>query len=332
MSTFVDVVEIEVQSGAGGPGCISFRREKYVPKGGPDGGDGGKGGSVYLQVDGNLNTLMDLDYRKEYKASAGETGSGGNKTGEAGRDVTIRVPPGTMAYNSDTGELICDLVREGEVFLVAPGGKGGRGNTHFKSSTNQAPRRADAGMPGITLRLRLELKLIADVGLVGFPNAGKSSLLRALSRARPKVAEYPFTTLTPNIGSVEIGEYRTIKMADIPGIIDGASRGRGLGLTFLRHIERTTLLLFLLDGAKSDFLEDLQILKDELKNYNWRLLAKPSLVCINKIDLWDAPTLEEWKHRLGEEYLFISAKEKVGLADLSRALTRIWNARGEEHA
>jgi GTP-binding protein len=329
---FVDLVEIEIQSGNGGAGCVSFRREKYVPKGGPDGGDGGNGGSVYIQVDDNLNTLMDLKYRKKYKAENGEPGKGGNKFGENGKDVTVRVPPGTMVFNAKTDELLCDLVKEGEKYLAARGGKGGRGNTHFKSSTNQSPRRADPGMPGETLILRLELKLIADVGLVGYPNAGKSSLLKAMSDAKPKIAEYPFTTLNPNIGIVKISEYQSIKMADIPGIIMGASKGKGLGLTFLRHIERTSVLLFVLDGEKNDFLEDHQVLKQELEDYNWRLLTKPSIVCINKIDLWDERMLSEWRSRLGDEYLFISAKEKIGLDRIKDILAELKREKDTENA
>ncbi len=328
---FVDLVEIEVQSGNGGAGCVSFRREKYVPKGGPDGGDGGNGGSVYIQVDSNLNTLMDLKYRKSYKATNGEAGKGGNKFGENGKDVTVKVPPGTMVYNARTDELLCDLIRDGEKYLAAKGGKGGRGNTHFKSPTNQSPRRADSGMPGEKLTLRLELKLIADVGLVGYPNAGKSSLLKAMSDAKPKIAEYPFTTLNPNIGIVRISEYDSIKMADIPGIIMGASKGKGLGLTFLRHIERTSVLLFLLDGEKNDFLEDYQVLKQELEDFNWRLLTKPSIVCINKVDLWDEQMLSEWKARLGDEYLFISAKEKIGLDRIKTVLADLKREKDTEN-
>ena len=317
---FVDLVEIEVKSGKGGPGCISFRREKYVPKGGPNGGDGGNGGSVYFQVDSNLNTLMDLKYRKHYKAGNGQPGQGSNKHGENGQDVIVRIPQGTMIFNAESGELICDLVEDGEKFLVAKGGKGGRGNTHFKSPTNQTPRRADSGIPGEVLNLRLELKLIADVGLVGYPNAGKSSLLKAMSRAKPKIADYPFTTLSPNIGIVEIAEYRTIRMADIPGIITGASHGKGLGLKFLRHIERTKVLLYLLDGSKEDFLEDYRILQKELENYNWRLPTKPSIVCVNKIDLWTEEQLVEFRDKLGPEFLYISAKDNIGLDDIRRIL------------
>lgn len=320
---FVDLVEIEVQSGKGGAGCVSFRREKFIPKGGPNGGDGGDGGNVYLQVDDNLNTLMDLKYRHKYRATNGRPGSGGNKSGENGKDVIIRVPQGTMIFDAETDELLCDLVIAGEKFMAAQGGKGGRGNTHFKSATNQTPRYADPGLPGEKLRLRIELKLIADIGLVGYPNAGKSSLLKAMSRAKPKIAEYPFTTLTPNIGIIEMEDYKTLKMADIPGIITGASKGKGLGLAFLRHIERTTTLLFLLDGSKEDFMEDLPALRKELEDYNWRLLSKPHIICVNKIDLWGEDDLDEWKQKLGYEYLFISAKEKLGLDDLKTALAKI---------
>jgi len=328
---FVDLVEIEVQSGRGGPGCVSFRREKYVPKGGPDGGDGGDGGSVFLEVNGNLNTLMDLRYRRKYKATNGLPGSGGKKTGERGKDLYIKVPPGTMIYNAESGELISDLVSDGESFQVARGGKGGRGNTHFKSPTNQSPRRADPGRPGEKLRLRLELKLIADIGLVGYPNAGKSSLLMALSKARPKIAEYPFTTLTPNIGMVEVENFKFVRMADIPGIISGASKGKGLGLAFLRHIERTSMLLFLLDGAKEDFMEDLPLLRNELQDYNWRLLSKPNIVCINKIDLWSDDKLMGWKQKLGPDYIFVSAKTKAGLKRLRAIIAKKIKLREKEN-
>jgi GTPase len=322
MSKFVDLVNIMVESGKGGPGCISFHTEKFIPKGGPDGGDGGDGGSVYIQVDSNLNTLMDLKYRHKYKAINGEYGKGRLKSGMKGKDVIVKVPPGTLVYDNETDELLADLVKDGQQFLAAKGGKGGRGNDHFKSSTNQSPRRADPGRPSEKHTLRLELRLIADVGLVGYPNAGKSSLLRALSHAKPKVADYPFTTLTPNIGIVELKDYKTIKMADIPGIIIGASKGKGLGLTFLRHIERTSLLLFILDGSKEDFLNDLGILRKELEDYNWRLLSKPSIVCINKVDLLENEKIDEWREQLGEDYLFISATENIELEQLKLILTR----------
>ena len=327
---FVDLVEIVVQSGKGGPGCVSFRREKYVPKGGPDGGDGGKGGSVYIQVDSNLNTLMDLKYKRKYKAENGEPGKGGKKSGEDGKDVTIKVPPGTIVFNAENGQLLADLVEDKDRYLAAKGGIGGRGNTHFKSPTNQSPRRADPGMPGETLRLRLELRLIADLGLVGFPNAGKSSLLKAMSEAKPKIADYPFTTLNPNIGIVKLAEFETIRMADIPGIIDGASEGKGLGLQFLRHIERTSVLLYILDGEKNDFLEDYKVLQQELEKYNWRLVTKPSIVCINKIDLWDEEMLSLWKEQLGKGYIFISAKYGIGLDDLKAAMVKLRSEHEEE--
>ncbi|HEQ99432.1 MAG TPA: GTPase ObgE [candidate division Zixibacteria bacterium] len=327
---FVDLVEIEVQSGKGGAGCVSFRREKYVPKGGPDGGDGGKGGSVYIQVDSNLNTLMDLKYKRKYKAENGEPGKGGNKSGEDGKDVTVKVPPGTMVFNAENDQLLADLVEDQDRYLAARGGIGGRGNTHFKSSTNQSPRRADPGRPGESFRLRLELRLIADVGLVGYPNAGKSSLLKAMSEAKPKIADYPFTTLNPNIGIVKIAEFETLKMADIPGIIDGASRGKGLGLQFLRHIERTSVLLYILDGGKNDFMEDYKVLQQELAKYNWRLVTKLSIVCINKVDLWDEEMLSLWKEELGEGYLFISARYGVGLDNLRDELAKLKTEDKEE--
>jgi len=327
---FVDLVEISVKSGHGGPGCIAFRREKFVPKGGPSGGDGGRGGSVYIQVSDSLNTLLDLRYRPHYKAQNGQPGKGSDKNGLAGEDVIIKIPPGTMVYNAETDELICDLVTHGEKYLIAVGGKGGRGNVHFKSPTNQSPRTADPGYPCEEMKLRLELKLIADVGLVGYPNAGKSSLLKAMSRAKPKIADYPFTTLSPNIGIVEIVEYETIKMADIPGIITGASTGKGLGFTFLRHIERTKILLYILDGTKDDFLDDFRILQNELQEYNWRLPNKPTIVCVNKIDLWDDETFNHWKNELEDQFLFISAKESTNLDSVRKLLAEKMNELSNE--
>ena len=283
----IDEVAMLVESGTGGSGCCSFRREKYVPRGGPDGGDGGDGGDVIFLVDPQLGTLRDLRYRHHLKAGRGEHGQGKNKTGMRGEDAVIRVPPGTI-LKSDTGEVIRDLVDPDEPFLFLQGGRGGRGNARFASSRTQAPRRADAGLPGEVVSVRLELKLLADIGLVGFPNAGKSTLLSRLSAARPKVADYPFTTLEPHLGIVQWGEYESFVMADLPGLIAGAHEGKGLGMRFLRHIERTRLLLFAIDCTSETPGEDLEALRHELAEFDPGMLEKPWGIAYTKADLVDA--------------------------------------------
>ena len=283
----IDEVAMLVESGTGGSGCCSFRREKYVPRGGPDGGDGGDGGDVIFLVDPQLGTLRDLRYRHHLKAGRGEHGQGKNKTGMRGEDAVIRVPPGTI-LKSDTGEVIRDLVDPVEPFLFLQGGRGGRGNARFASSRTQAPRRADAGLPGEVVSVRLELKLLADIGLVGFPNAGKSTLLSRLSAARPKVADYPFTTLEPHLGIVQWGEYESFVMADLPGLIAGAHEGKGLGMRFLRHIERTRLLLFAIDCTSETPGEDLEALRHELAEFDPGMLEKPWGIAYTKADLVDA--------------------------------------------
>lgn len=314
---FVDQVVIEVESGRGGPGCVSFRRETYVPNGGPDGGDGGDGGSVVLVAEENLSTLMDLRYKKNYKARRGHPGQGQGKTGARGESLTIKVPRGTLVFDADSDELLADLVDIGQEFVVAKGGRGGRGNTRFKSSTNQAPRRADTGTPGEERRLRLELKLLADVGLVGFPNAGKSTLLSTMTSAKPKIADYPFTTLVPNLGILDLGGYVSCTMADIPGLIEGASEGKGLGHAFLRHVERTRVLVFLLDVTDEPF-ERYETLRAEVTRYAAHLANARRIVCLSKIDLW--PADEELPDFGDEEILPLSSVTHAGLSELRARL------------
>jgi GTP-binding protein len=314
---FVDQAIIEVHAGNGGAGCVSFRREAFVPNGGPNGGDGGRGGDIVLVADSNQGTLLDFRYRRTYKGRRGRHGEGSNKTGADADPVRVKVPPGTLIYDDESGELLCDLVEPGQEFVAAAGGRGGRGNARFKSSTNQAPRRADPGTQGESRRLRLELKLLADVGLVGFPNAGKSTLLTRLSSARPKIADYPFTTLVPNLGIVDLGDYQSCTLADIPGLIEGASAGKGLGHAFLRHVERTRLLVFLLD-VTDEPEERYWALCREVEAYAEHLGRAPRLICLNKVDLW--PPDDELPPVAGEEGLAISAATGRGLDRLKAAL------------
>jgi GTP-binding protein len=280
----IDFAEIHVVAGKGGAGCISFRREKYVPTGGPDGGDGGKGGSVVLEVDPHVRTLLDAREHPRYRATPGRPGSGNRRSGKDGDDLVIRVPPGTVVKDAEGG-VIADLVRPGDAFVAAKGGRGGRGNAQFATPTHQAPRRADPGEPGEERKLQLELKLIADVGIVGLPNAGKSTLLSRVTRARPKIADYPFTTLEPNLGIAALDEERTFVLADLPGLIAGAHQGKGLGLRFLRHVERTRMLLFVVDVSSLDPAGDLNVLLREVGNYSPELLERPRLVALSKADL-----------------------------------------------
>ena len=285
---FVDSVELTISSGKGGAGCVSFWTEKFVVNGGPDGGDGGRGGSILFKIDNNTDTLSALRGRRVIKAENGRPGEGRNRTGRKGKDTTIVVPPGTQVIDAQTGEVLLDLLQEGEVIKFLEGGKGGLGNTHFKSSTNQRPTYAQPGLPGESREVRLELKSIADVGLVGFPNVGKSTLISTLSNARPKVANYEFTTLNPKIGVVKVGDFESFMMADIPGIIEGASDGRGLGLEFLKHIERTKTLLLLIDATNyREMKYQYEILKDELLRYSEELSKRPHAVAITKIDALD---------------------------------------------
>jgi len=289
---FADYAKIYVTAGDGGSGMAHFRREKYVPKGGPDGGDGGRGGNVILIGDEQLNTLLDLRYRKFIKADHGKDGHTSRKTGKDGKDEILKVPLGTVVYVSDTKERLGEITAHEEKLVVAKGGQGGLGNWHFKSATNQSPQHAQEGRPGEKRTIELELKLIADVGLVGFPNAGKSTLLSALSEARPKVADYPFTTLEPNLGVVTFSDYRSFVMADIPGIIEDAHEGKGLGIQFLRHIERNNLLLFLV-ACDADILEQYHALLHELKEYREDLLEKPRILAVTKMDLIEGFELDE---------------------------------------
>jgi len=284
---FVDEAKFYVKAGDGGNGCVSFRREKFIPKGGPNGGDGGRGGSVWLEVDPALHSLIDFRYRSHFKAERGAGGQGSDKHGKSGRDKIVPVPPGSVISDAESGEVLVDLTEPGQRFLAAKGGRGGYGNARFATSTNRAPRKATPGQPGEERWLKIELKLIADVGLIGLPNAGKSTLLSRLSRANPKVAPYPFTTLEPQLGVLQVPDHRPIIIADIPGLIEGASRGVGLGDAFLRHIERTRVLVFVLDGSGTEeqVLADLTVLQRELTAYDPQLLQRTHICLLNKIDL-----------------------------------------------
>ena len=282
---FVDEAKIFVRAGAGGNGCVSFRREKHVPRGGPDGGDGGDGGDVVFVVDPNINTLIKFKYRQHFRAGKGKHGQGACKHGHSGEDIVVSVPLGTIARDAVTGELFADLSGPEDRVVIARSGRGGRGNARFATPTHQAPRRADDGSPGEEKQLHLELKLLADVGLVGFPNAGKSTLLSRVSSAHPKIADYPFTTLQPNLGILSYGDFKSLVMADIPGIIEGAHEGKGLGIRFLRHIERTKVLLFLIECISEEPAADYKRLLNELGWFSEKMLEKPRLVAFTKIDL-----------------------------------------------
>ena len=302
---FVDEATIRVLAGNGGHGCLSFRREKYVERGGPDGGDGGHGGGVYLVADASLNTLADFRVARKFKAEGGQGGSGRNKTGRSGEHLDVMVPQGTVVHDVDTGELICDLTEAGQRQLVAEGGRGGLGNTRFKSSVNRAPRKITKGTPGEARHLKLELKVLADVGLLGMPNAGKSTLISAMSQAKPRIADYPFTTLHPNLGVVRVGQLQSFVMADIPGLIEGASEGAGLGIRFLKHLQRTRLLLHLVDIAPIDPnvepANEVRAIAKELEKFSEELAGKTRWLVINKIDLLSSEDLEVAREMLLEE-------------------------------
>jgi GTP-binding protein len=339
---FVDEATVRAIAGNGGHGCLSFRREKYVAKGGPDGGDGGNGGSVFLVADASLNTLADFRVARKFKAESGQGGAGRNMTGKSGEDLEIKVPQGTVVHDVDTGELICDLTADGQRMMVAEGGRGGLGNTRFKSSTNRAPRKTTSGTPGESRHLKLELKVLADVGLLGMPNAGKSTLISAMSQARPRIADYPFTTLHPNLGVVRVGRLQSFVMADIPGLIEGASEGAGLGIRFLKHLQRTRLLLHLVDIApldpEADPAAEVAAIVNELAKFSPELAEKPRWLVINKIDLLDEGDLEVarqmlldelgWKGRVYE----VSAATGAGTEALGHGVIRALEEMKEEEA
>jgi len=326
-SNFIDYVKIYTRSGSGGAGSVHFRREKFVEKGGPDGGDGGRGGHVIIRGNKQLWTLLHLKYRKHIIAGNGINGEGGHRHGADGKDEVLEVPLGTIAKNVDTDKIIAEIIEDAQEVIITPGGKGGLGNDHFKSATNQSPRYAQPGEPAIEQSVILELKVLADVGLVGFPNAGKSTLLSVLSAAKPKIADYPFTTLVPNLGVIHYKDYRSFIMADIPGIIEGAAEGKGLGIRFLRHIERNAVLLFMIPADSNDICEEYLILLKELKKYNPELLDKNRLLAITKCDLLDEELKHEIQKELPEEVqsLLISSVTHEGLSDLKDHLWQILN-------
>ena len=324
---FIDEVRISVKAGDGGNGCMAFRREKYVPRGGPSGGDGGHGGDVTLVADPHENTLLKYRYNPEHKAERGRHGEGSNCTGAVGHSVELDVPIGTVVYDEATGERLFDFTEPGQRFVVAKGGRGGKGNARYTTSTHQAPTEHQAGFPGEEKRLRLELKLLADVGLVGFPNAGKSTLISRISAARPKIAAYPFTTLEPNLGVVQISDYRSFVVADIPGLIAGAHLGHGLGIQFLRHIERTRLLVHLVDVSDAsgrEPVEDFETVMEELRNFSEDLVAKPMIVVASKMDAAQAvdrvDALRQMAETRGLPFFEISSATGLGIEKLKFAM------------
>ena len=331
MSNFIDYVKIYCRSGKGGRGSTHFRREKYIPKGGPDGGDGGDGGHVILRGNRNLWTLLHLKFERHILAEHGQSGTGAKSFGKAGASKVIEVPCGTVAYDAETGEYLCDIREDGQEVILLKGGRGGLGNVHFKTSTNQAPRYAQPGEPFEEKRIVLELKVLADIGLVGFPNAGKSTLLSVVSAAKPKIANYPFTTLVPNLGIVPYRDSQSFAMADIPGIIKGASEGKGLGLRFLRHIERNSSLLFLVPADADDIHEEYRILLNELEQYNPDLLEKRRILAISKSDMLDDELMEEIEKDLPEgiPHIFISAVTNFNIQQLKDLIWTEMNRDGE---
>ncbi|HZK78000.1 MAG TPA: GTPase ObgE [Gemmatimonadaceae bacterium] len=313
---FVDRVIVRVEAGTGGSGCTSFRREHRVPMGGPDGGDGGRGGDIIIRGDGNLATLLDYTYRDRWVAERGEHGMGSNKSGHSGADVILPVPPGTIVRNADTGEILAEVLEDGQEHIVAKGGRGGKGNSFFATATHQSPREWQPGEEGQMLTLELELKLIADVGLVGQPNAGKSTLLSVISAARPKIADYPFTTLVPNLGVVQMSDHRTFVVADIPGIIEGAHEGKGLGLQFLRHIERTRLLAFLIPIDAMDWQAEYDQLRHEVAAHSAELAARPHCVVFTKMDLFGEDYIPPIEAPDAFAMFAVSAAARTGLDTL----------------
>jgi len=326
---FIDEVTITIVAGKGGNGCVSFRREKYVPRGGPDGGGGGEGGSVLLEASERKHSLLDFRYRNLFRAEPGRNGAGQNRQGRSGEDLVVGVPVGTVAKDPLTGEILSDLTEAGQRWIAAQGGRGGKGNAHFVSSTHRTPRFAQEGQPGEERSLKLELKLIADVGLVGLPNAGKSTLVSAVSAARPKIADYPFTTLTPNLGGVQYDDAPPFVMADVPGLIEGAHEGAGLGVRFLKHIERTRLLVHVIDLSRvlsDNPLEQFKQIEHELESYSEDLRKKPRIIVLNKTDLVkdakDLAKIEKSYRELGLPVLLISSLKREGLRELVRLLTK----------
>ncbi len=319
---FIDYVEIEVAAGDGGPGCVSFHTEKFVPKGGPDGGDGGRGGDISAIADKNLTTLLDYRYHRKYNGEKGAPGSSGLKSGKSGKPIELRFPLGTIVRDLESNEIIADLDETNKPIILASGGKGGHGNDWFKSSTNQAPRKAQDGKPGVKRRLSLELKLLADVGLVGLPNAGKSTILSAFSAARPKIADYPFTTLKPNLGIVKLREFKSCVMADIPGLIEGASDGKGLGHQFLKHIQRTRLLVYVVDINDLEIAETRKVLKQELLDFDRTLAERPSITVVTKTDTFSESDLKEISKDCDSGYIFMSAVSGANSEKFLQAIER----------
>ena len=322
---FIDYAKIELQAGNGGNGAVAFHREKYIDKGGPSGGDGGRGGNIVFQTNTNLHTLQDIRYKRMYKAKNGQSGGSNKRTGKSGEDLIIQVPCGTIIKSIESKSIIKDLVKEDESHIICQGGIGGKGNFHFKSSTQQTPRFAQEGVKGQKLSIELELKVLADVGLVGLPNAGKSTLLSVMTTAKPKIAVYPFTTLQPHLGIVKYGEYQSFVMADIPGLIEGASKGKGLGHQFLKHIERNKILLFLIDVEEKNPNEVYNQLLDELVNFNKDLLDKDRIVVRTKIDTISEDVDERWSS-FSEEFIDISSVSNTGLNSLKDKLVSFLSA------
>lgn len=331
MSRFIDEALIHVKAGDGGNGCVSFRREKYIPKGGPDGGDGGKGGDVYLVATSSKQTLLDFHYHRVFKARRGQHGRGKNRHGRGGDDIYIPVPVGTVVKDALTGQILADFVENGQKWLAARGGRGGRGNARFATATNQAPIFAEEGEKGEERDLKLELKLLADVGIVGFPNTGKSTLISVISEAKPKIADYPFTTLSPQLGVVAVDSDRTFVVADIPGLIEGAHKGAGLGIQFLKHIERTRVIIHLIDISSvepSDPLKPYRAIREELKKFNPLLIEKPEVVALNKIDLLENPDKADeiitvYRSQLRVPVFAISALTRKGVSNLIRTVAQL---------
>ncbi|MFA5833531.1 MAG: GTPase ObgE [Bacteroidota bacterium] len=323
---FIDSAKIYVKSGKGGDGIIHWRREKFIPKGGPDGGNGGVGGDVIIRADKNINTLLDFRYHKKFVAKNGNVGEGSNKEGRSAEPIVVKIPVGTLIRNAETGELIVDITEDGEEFVIAKGGRGGKGNWVFRSPTNQAPRVCTPGDPGEEYHLELEMKLLADIGLVGFPNAGKSTLISTISAAKPKIADYPFTTLVPNLGMVYFQEGKSFVVADIPGLIEGAHEGKGLGIQFLKHIERTKALLYLIDCTSEDIKHDYKVLTHELKAFSKDLPKKKSIIAITKLDIADDELRKELKKLKFPKSVtvhFISAATNDGISDLVEAMWKL---------